>query len=165
MIQIKQATKPEDFQTIEQLAREIFPGVYTPPMPLSHVLFFIDSFQTEKAIAEQIADKNYHYYLLCLDEQVTGYLGIQIQQPNVHLSKLYILKKFRGHKIGKAALEFVDVQAQARQCTSIDLYVNKLNEDTINIYQKAGYAIHQLVAHTYDNGHVEEDYHMVKTLS
>lgn len=164
MIQIKKALTSEDFQTIEQLAREIFPGVYAS-MPSSHVLFFIKSFQTEKAIAQQIATEDYQYFLLHLHQKVAGYLGVQLLENRLHLSKLYILSDYRGQKIGKAAMEFVDELAHANQCKIIDLYVNRHNEDTIKIYEKTGYVIEALVPHTYDNGHVEEDYKMVKTLS
>ncbi|HAS44406.1 MAG TPA: N-acetyltransferase [Microscillaceae bacterium] len=165
MIQVKQATSFEDFRTIEQLAREIFPAVYSPLMDPAHVTFFINRFQTSKAIAQQIATDHYHYYLLCLEQQITGYLGVQLRKNVLHLSKLYILEAYRGNKIGKTALQFTDELAHKNGCSTIDLYVNKHNADTIQIYQKAGYIIQDLVAHTYDNGHTEEDYHMVKTLS
>jgi len=128
-------------------------------------VFFIDTFQTAQAIAQQIATEHYQYYLLCLDQQNVGYLGVQLRNDVLHLSKLYILEAYRGNKIGKAALQFVDELAQHYRLSAIDLYVNKHNDDTIKIYQNAGYIIKDLVAHTYDNGHVEEDYHMMKVLS
>ena len=114
--------------------------------------------------AEQIANEHYQYFLLYFHQQVAGYLGIQLLENRLHLSKLYILSNYRGQKIGKAALELVDQLAHTNQCQTIDLYVNRHNEDTIKIYQKTGYTIEALVPHTYDNGHVEEDYKMVKAL-
>jgi ribosomal protein S18 acetylase RimI-like enzyme len=165
MIEIKQATILQDFQQIETLAREIMPEVYKDIVPPNHVTFFLDSFQTVEAIKTQIAEDHYQYYLLCLDAQVAGYLGIQLLTSRIHLSKVYILKNFRGKKLGKAALEFVDKTAQTQGASSVDLFVNIGNKATIEIYKKAGYIIADTITHKYDNGHAETDHKMVKTYS
>lgn len=165
MIEIKQATTSQDFQQIETLAREIMPEVYKGIVPPDHVAFFLDTFQTIEAIRMQIVKDHYEYYLLCFDAQVAGYLGIQLLPNHIHLSKVYILKKFRGKKLGKAALEFVDKTAQIQGVNSIDLFVNIGNKTTIDIYKKAGYTIADTVTHKYDNGHVETDHKMMKTYS
>lgn len=163
MIEIKQATRPQDFERIETLAREIMPEVYQGIVSPDHVDFFLDTFQTVEAINQQIKENHYQYYLLCFDTQVAGYLGIQLLPNRIHLSKVYILKSFRGKKLGKAALEFVDKVAQEKGIASIDLFVNIGNKATIEIYKKAGYAIVDTITHKYDNGHSETDHKMVKT--
>ena len=165
MIKIKQATTSQDFQQIETLAREIMPEVYKGIVTPDHVAFFLDTFQTVEAIKTQIAENHYQYYLLCLDAQVAGYLGIQLLLNRIHLSKVYILKNFRGKKLGKAALDFVDKTAQKQGANSVDLFVNIGNKATIDIYKKAGYTIADTVTHRYDNGHAETDHKMVKTYS
>lgn len=165
MIEIKQATTLPDFQKIERLAREIMPEVYQDIVTPDHVAFFLDTFQTVGAIKAQIAEDHYQYYLLYLNNQVAGYLGVQVLSNRIHLSKVYILKNFRGKKLGKAALEFVDKTAQTQGVSSVDLFVNIGNTATIEIYKKAGYTIADTVTHKYDNGHAETDHKMVKTYS
>ncbi|WP_299454447.1 GNAT family N-acetyltransferase [uncultured Microscilla sp.] len=162
MIELKQAKTTADYQTIEQLAREIMPEVYQGIVPPAHVDFFLTTFQTTHVIARQINEAHYQYYLLWLNGQVAGYLGIQLLSDRIHLSKLYVLKKFRGKKLGKAALEFVDKVAQEKGANQVDLFVNIGNKETINFYKKAGYTISDTVTHQYDNGHSETDHKMEK---
>lgn len=165
MIRCPLAQSPQDYQMIETLAREIMPEVYVPDIPLAHVNYYLDTFQTSEVIRRQIHQEHYVYFLLYFNEQAVGYLGVQLLKGVLLLSKLYILKEYRGNKIGKKALELTERMAKENLRRRIELYVNKNNEASINIYKKAGYVIESLTTHTYDNGHTEEDYLMIKQLS
>lgn len=159
------AQSPQDYQTIETLAREIMPEVYVPDIPLAHVHYYLETFQTSDAIHQQIRQEHYVYFILYFNEQAVGYLGMQLLKDVLLLSKLYILKEYRGNKIGKKALELAEQMAKGKLRHRIELYVYKNNEASINIYKKAGYVIEALTTHTYDNGHTEENYLMAKQLS
>ena len=63
------------------------------------------------------------------------------------------------------ALNFVDQEAERAGVSKIELFVNQGNDMTIGIYKKAGYVIAESLTHTYDNGHSEHDYKMVKVFS
>lgn len=165
MTELKKAESRDDFQIIETLARQIMPEVYEGIVPQFHVTFFLDTFQTVAAIEQQVTKESYHYYLLCLNDEAGGYLGIQLKDDCVNLSKIYILPDFRGKKLGKMALDFVDKEAERTGINKIELIVNQKNEVTIGIYKKAGYVITESLTHTYDNGHSEYDYRMEKMIT
>ena len=121
-------------------------------------------FQSENAIRNQIENENFSYFLLNFDNKNVGYLGIQKLNKILNLSKLYILESFRGLKIGKTALEYVDGFATDNGFEKIELIVNQQNKNTIDIYQKNGFKIVKSIVNSFPNGHSVEDYKMEKIL-
>ena len=165
MIEIKTATKTSDHVIIERLAKEILHEVYDPILPTEHTDFFLNRFQSVQAIKNQINNKNYFYYLLNFNDKSVGYLGIQKLNNKLVLSKIYILKSYRGKKIGKAALEFVNKFAINNNSEKIELTVNQQNLNTIDIYKRSGYKIRESVLNSFDDGYSVKDYIMEKYLT
>lgn len=80
------------------------------------------------------------------------------------MSKLYILESFRGLKIGKTALEYVNVFAANNRIEKIELIVNQQNQNTIDIYLKKGFKIVESIVNSFPSGYFVEDYKMEKIL-
>jgi ribosomal protein S18 acetylase RimI-like enzyme len=160
MIEIKKANNKNDFKVIEELAYKILHEVYDPIIPAEHTDYFLTKFQSEKAIESQITNENFSYFLLIFDSKNVGYLGIQQLNKKLVLSKLYILQSFRGLKIGKIALEYVDEFATDHRIDNIELIVNQKNQNTIDIYLKNGFKIVESITNSFPNGHSVEDYKM-----
>ncbi|TDQ27529.1 GNAT family N-acetyltransferase [Tenacibaculum caenipelagi] len=165
MIELKKVEKRTEFKSIEKLANEILHEVYDPIIPSEHTDYFLAKFQSEKAIENQITNENFVYYLLNFDGKSVGYLGIQILNNKLILSKLYILKSFRGLKIGKTALEFAHKFARKKRFDKIELIVNQKNKNTIDIYLKNGFKIVESIVNSFPNGHSVEDYKMEKLIT
>ncbi len=164
MIEIIEADKKSDFKVIEILATEILYEVYDPIIPTEHTDFFLKKFQSVKAIEYQIKNENFKYYLLRHQNKNIGYLGMQKLNKTLILSKLYILKSFRGLKIGKKALDFVDRFTAENEIEKIELIVNRQNENTIAFYQKYGFKIIEPIINSFPNGYDIEDYKMEKII-
>ncbi len=164
MIEIKKAENRSDYEIIENLATEILHEVYDPIIPAEHTKYFLTEFQSVNAIGNQIENENFSYFLLNFDTKNVGYLGIQKLNEKLILSKLYILESFRGLKIGKTALEYVNGFATDNGFEKIELIVNQQNKNTINIYQKNGFKIVESIVNSFPNGHSVEDYKMEKIL-
>ncbi|WP_109300005.1 GNAT family N-acetyltransferase [Aquimarina sp. AU474] len=162
MIEIKKANNSTEFKIIEALANKILHEVYDPIIPAEHTDYFITEFQTENAIENQIKNENFSYFLLNFDTKNVGYLGIQKLDKKLILSKLYILESFRGLKIGKKALEYVNAFATDNGIDKIELIVNRQNQNTIDIYLKNGFKIVESIVNSFPNGHSVEDYKMEK---
>lgn len=165
MIKILEAHNSAQFKIIENLAKEIFHEVYDPIIPAEHTDYFLTEFQTKDAIEKQIKNEGFSYFLLTFDDECVGYIGIQELKTELILSKLYIRKSFRGLKIGKTALEYVQKFATDRAMQKIQLIVNRLNKNTINIYLKNGFEIVESVVNSFPSGHSIEDYKMEKRLN
>ncbi|WP_024772752.1 GNAT family N-acetyltransferase [Aquimarina macrocephali] len=164
MIEIKKAGNSTEFKTIEKLATEILHEVYDPIIPAEHTNYFLAEFQSKNAIEKQIKNENFSYFLLKFNTKNVGYLGIQELKGKLILSKIYILKSFRGLKIGKTALEYVNGFATNNRIEKIELIVNQQNQNTINIYLKNGFKIVESIVNSFPNGHSVEDYKMEKIL-
>lgn len=164
MIEIKKAESKTEFKIIEKLANEILHEVYDPIIPAEHTDYFLTQFQSEHAIENQIQNENFSYYLLTFDTKDVGYLGVQKLSEKLILSKLYILKSFRGRKIGRTALGFVNGFATKNKMEKIELVVNQQNQNTIDIYLKNGFRIMESIVNSFPNGHKVKDYKMEKIL-
>ncbi|NMH89626.1 GNAT family N-acetyltransferase [Flavivirga algicola] len=165
MIEIKKADNTTDFKIIEKLAKEILHEVYDPIIPAEHTDYFLTKFQSVNAIENQIKNENFSYFLLNYDTKNAGYLGIQKMIKKLILSKLYILKSFRGIKIGKTALRYVNRFAMENGIERIELIVNRQNQNTINIYLKNEFKIVESIINSFPNGYSIEDYKMEKNVS
>lgn len=164
MIEIIKADTATDFKIIEKLANEILHEVYDPIIPAEHTDFFLKKYQSENAIKHQIEIENFSYFLLSFDTKSVGYLGIQQLNEKLILSKLYILASFRGLKIGKTALEYVNRFAADNGLEKIELIVNRKNQHTIEIYLNSGFKIVESIVSAFPNGHSIEDYKMEKVV-
>ncbi len=164
MIEINKVYHASEFKIIEKLTQEILHEVYDPIIPAEHTDYFLTEFQSENAIRNQIENENFSYFLLNFDNKNVGYLGIQKLNKILNLSKLYILESFRGLKIGKIALEYVDGFATDNGIEKIELIVNQQNNNTIDIYLKNRFKIVESIANSFPNGHSVEDYKMEKIL-
>ncbi|MEL6917861.1 MAG: GNAT family N-acetyltransferase [Bacteroidota bacterium] len=164
MIEIKRANNTTEFKVIEKLAIEILHEVYDSIIPSGHTDYFLKEFQSQNAIRNQIKNENFNYFLLNFDNKNVGYLGIQKLDGILTLSKLYILESFRGLKIGRKALEYVNDFAKSNGVEKIELIVNQQNQNTIDIYLKNGFKIVESIVNSFPNGHSVEDYKMEKPL-
>jgi ribosomal protein S18 acetylase RimI-like enzyme len=164
MIEINKANNTSEFKVIEKLAKEILHEVYDPIIPSEHTDYFLTEFQSENAIRNQIKNEYFSYFLLNFDSRNVGYLGIQKLNKKLILSKLYILESFRGLKIGKTALEYVNRFATNNEIEKIELIVNQQNQNTIDIYLKNEFKIVESIVNSFPNGQSVEDYKMEKIL-
>lgn len=162
MIELKQAKTTGNFEAIEQMANIVMPEVYGDTVKPKDLDIFLRNYQTVVAITKQVSQENYEYYLIYFEGKLAGYVGIQLNKNYIHLSKLYVLKEFRGNKLGKVTLEFVDKVAAEKGLDYVDLFVYRENHRSIEVYKKLGYAITEAVDTPYGEGYVEKEYRMVK---
>lgn len=74
-MEIIRAEKQSDYQEIENLAFKIIPAFYSDIIPHDHNVFFVQKFQTIKAIQEQI-ENGFEYYLIYDNNKAIGYIGL-----------------------------------------------------------------------------------------
>jgi ribosomal protein S18 acetylase RimI-like enzyme len=162
-MRITRAENQSDFQEIENLAFEIIPEFYSDIIPHDHNVFFVQKFQTVKAIQEQ-SDNGYEYYLIYDNNKPIGYIGLQNDKVNCEmiLSKLYILKYSRGKGFGTKAMDLIVNRAIELKIGKISLTVNRKNEKTIKLYKKYGFEITKDMTNRFENGHIILDYEMTK---
>ncbi|WP_299549718.1 GNAT family N-acetyltransferase [Seonamhaeicola sp.] len=161
MTNIVVANTSEHFKIIETLADIIWREHYIPIIGLPQVNYMLKKFQSAKAIKEQV-EKGFEYYLLFFNDVPAGYLSIKKENEALFLSKIYVVGEYRGRKIGKAAMVFVEEKAETYKLDKIRLTVNINNVNSIKAYEKLGFKNVGPVVADIGNGFVMDDYEMIK---
>ncbi|NJX16645.1 GNAT family N-acetyltransferase [Tamlana crocina] len=163
MIEISLAKSTEHYKTIEVLAYTIWNDHYIPIIGKAQVDYMLEKFQSAAAIENQIAD-GFEYYLLIYKSETVGYLAIKPEESALFLSKIYVLPHYRGQKIGKKAMDFVEKHAKDSGKTHIRLTVNKNNVQSVEVYKKLGFKLVGPIVIDIGHGFVMDDFEMVKML-
>lgn len=159
------ATQHAHFQSIADMALELFPKVYGPWVDMEMVLYFVDRFQSYQAIVDQAAT-DFEYYLI-MEEGVDaplGYLGLQFLPDEMKLSKLYLMPSVQGKGLGDMAMQKTMERFHGKGFKRMSLFVNENNERAINFYKSHGFYIEDTVVQSFDNGHSVVDHLMAYTV-
>lgn len=158
MIAIREASA-QDFSTIATLAHTIWREHYTPIIGADQVAYMLDRYQSDAAIETQVA-RGMQYFLMSWDAQAVGYLAFEKRDQELFLSKIYVLRDYRGKGIGRAAMEFLMEQARNKQCARVALTVNKYNSNSIKAYEAYGFQNAGALVTDIGEGFVMDDFRM-----
>jgi ribosomal protein S18 acetylase RimI-like enzyme len=161
MIEVKPANKIIEFKIIEDLAKQIWYQHYPDIISLEQIEYMLTKFNSAKAIEKAIKTGTEFYYLTFNGTPV-GYTAIKTEADFLFLSKLYVLKDFRGKGIGKAALNFIDEEVKKHQLSAIRLKVNKYNTASIAAYEKLGFKKRKAMITDIGNGFIMDDFVLEK---
>ncbi|MBO7610602.1 MAG: GNAT family N-acetyltransferase [Elusimicrobia bacterium] len=124
----------------------------------------IEKFQSFNPLHEAINKNNYLYYLIKADNNVAGYIGLHEEDGKMFLSKLYILKEYRGKSVSSKAFEFIENLAKEKKLKSVWLTVNKNNNHAIEVYKHRGFVVIRKQVADIGNGFVMDDYVFEKVI-
>ncbi|MCL2785083.1 MAG: GNAT family N-acetyltransferase [Propionibacteriaceae bacterium] len=152
----------EDTATVAELAKVIWNEYYTPIIGQDQVAYMLTEFQSVKPIARDIVDKGYRYWLAeDIDAGIpVGYCGGAPEDDRLFLSKIYVLKLYRGCGVARAFLNELTAWARELNLSVIGLNVNKDNADSIAAYEKLGFQITGTMWADIGGGFVMDDYTM-----
>ncbi len=155
-MEIKKA-KIEDAKELSALAKEIWHECYPSVIGEELTEYLVQKLQTESAIKNQL-EKGMEYFKLEDRNKSIGFLGIEIKEEKLLISKLYIKKEFRSFGYGKQAFEFAKEYATDMGVKALYLFVNKKNKKAQASYEKWG--LKKIRGHVFDvgNGFVMDDY-------
>lgn len=156
---------PADIASVATLARHIWNQHYVPIIGHAQTDYMLAKFQSESAIAQQIAD-GYRYHIAMDNGVPAGYFAI-VPNPAEHsalLSKIYVRQDRRNAGIGRAIIAFVEARCVEMGIRELWLTVNRHNTGSIAFYQRVGFAITGSVVTDIGNGFAMDDYRMEKML-
>ncbi|MDG0811380.1 GNAT family N-acetyltransferase [Cohnella rhizosphaerae] len=154
----------EDVRTVAALAAEIWHEYYGALLSLEQIVYMVDKFQSPDAIADQISEQGYEYYLMRADGADVGYLAVKAEDGKLFLSKLYVLKAHRGRGYASSAMAFLIRLCRERGLGAVWLTVNRHNDASIAVYEKKGFRkVREQVADI-GNGYVMDDFIMEKAI-
>ena len=155
----------EQISDVVNLAREIWTEHYVSIIGQEQVDYMLDKFQSESAVAAQLAD-GYEYYTLSHEEKIVGYMAIVPDEDTgtVMISKIYVHQSGRGHGFGRAMLELAEDLCRERRIRTLWLTVNKNNSRALAWYVRMGFKNVGSAVQDIGGGFMMDDYRMEKTI-
>ncbi|MEP5340240.1 MAG: GNAT family N-acetyltransferase [Algibacter sp.] len=165
MIEITPANTTSDYILIEGLADVIWRKHYIPIEGIGQVEYMLKKYQSAEAISKQITVDHFEYFVLTYNKSPVGYISFRSEKELLFLSKIYVLSDYRGKKIGKTAMQFIEEKAKVCNLKTIMLTVNKNNINSIKTYENLGFVNVFSVIKDIGGGYVMNDYRMEKQIS
>lgn len=158
MINFKRIVTNEDIEVLAKVTNEVWHEYFPCILSGEQIDYMVEKFQSAEAMSRQMQEENYQYYFICDGETVVGYTGIAPYGEEMFLSKLYLLKEFRGKGYGSEGLKFVVKKAKEHSCKKVYLTVNKYNDHSIKVYEHFGFKNVRSQVADIGNGYVMDDY-------
>ncbi len=163
MIKLKPATTKADYKCISKLAHTIWHEHYISIISLEQIDYMLEKYNSVKSIEERV-QAGMLFYCMTYNNEPVGYVAIENNTDYLYISKLYVLKAFRGKKIAKMAMLFTESMAKSQNISTIKLNVNKYNTNSILAYEKMGFVKIASTIENIGNGFVMDDYVMEKQI-
>ena len=157
-IEFQEVVSPAQIAEVARLGGEIWREHYGGLLSAEQIAYMLEKYQSERAVAAQLADGGYRYWLVFEDGRPCGYCGFVREEERLFLSKLYLRRAVRGRGIARLALE--KLKAEAAGLRSIYLTVNKENSGSIAVYKALGFREIDAVKTDIGGGFYMDDYIM-----
>ena len=159
---VREAVRPADQKQIEALARVIIHEFYDPLLPREHNAHFIDA---HLSVAAQTVHKTLgmQYYLLeTQEDSAIGFAAWKRYPRELYLSKLYLLKEWRGKGYGQKAMQVILARGMQAGHSLVRLIVNPNNFRAIRFYERLGFVFQREVITHHENGIEIVDFEMLR---
>jgi len=154
----------EQIETVADLAEIVWHEHYDFIIGKEQVDYMIDRFQSVSAMRTQMEQDSYEYYKIISLSGDAGYFAFRREEEVLFLSKIYILKKFRGRNYARKALDFMEGICKESDLKKIWLTVNRNNGTSIKIYENLGFEKIRTQVADIGSGYVMDDFVMEKTI-
>lgn len=139
MTNFNEITKNDNITPLAALAREIWTECYTALLGAAQVEYMLTSMQSVEPLRRQLTEDAYRYFYLQSAGDTIGYLGIQVQDNALFLSKLYVREQARGHGTARDVMAFLNGFACGAHLTRIWLMAHRGNTAAMTAYERMGF--------------------------
>lgn len=152
---------PEKITLCTDLAMPIWKEFYTPIIGADQVVYMLARFQSADAIAQQIREEGFRYYLLCDGTGPRGYYATVPEADALKVSKLYVVHALRRRGAGHLMLAACEREAKQHGYTQLRLTVNR-HSPSVGFYEHEGFANAGPLVQEIGGGFVMDDFVMVR---
>lgn len=159
-----EAVAMQQIPQLAALAREIWTEYYSALLGADQIEYMLAHFQSEAPMRRQLEAEQYRYFFLRQKGELAGYLGVQIQENALFLSKLYIRAAQRGQGTARDVFAFLEGWARGAGLSRIWLTVNRGNKGSIAAYERLGYHNAGTLDADIGGGYVMDDFIFEKNI-
>ena len=163
-VEFKRVETERQIAEVARLGSEIWREHYPDIIGIEQIEYMLEKFQSEKAVADQIENGRYRYFIINCGGENCGYIGVSADKGRLFLSKLYIKKEFRSMGIASKAMEMLEDICRRENLKAIWLTVNRYNTNSKAVYEKKGFKVIDEQVNDIGSGYVMDDYIMQKDL-
>lgn len=167
-IRYLQVQSPQQIAQAAALADVIWHECFAKILQPAQIDYMVHNIQSADAMARQIEQEGYRYYLLYFDgapdEKPGGYIAVREGDGKLMLSKLYFLAEYRGRGYARESIKFVEQLGRDAGCSGVWLTVNRHNERAIAVYRKTGFDVVREEVSDIGGGFVMDDFVFEKPL-
>ena len=164
-VKVLPVTSPTRKMAVASLAQIIWNEHFPKIISQEQVNYMVDKFQSMPAIDKAIKDDHYQYFLMVLGDTPIGYMGVVPEEDDtLLLSKLYLMKPFRGQGRSIPLFEKAEEVAKELGKKKLRLYVNKRNYVPLRVYLRRGFRIIEEKKTDIGSGFICDDFMMEKEL-
>lgn len=161
----------EHLPELQAVSRETFTETFKEQNSPEHLNAYLEGAYNQEQLALELANPESQFYFVCSDDEVAGYLKINVGDAqseemgdnSLEVERIYVKKKFHKQGLGKLLLEKAFEIAGEMRKQKVWLGVWEENENAIAFYKKKGFV--QTGAHPFYMGDDKQiDLIMAKTL-
>lgn len=162
----------DDRRRLAGLAAEIWNEYWPALIGQAQTDYMVESFQSLPAIERDMSEHGYEYWFLEVPAAdggfaTAGYTGghEEPQSSRFFISKIYLLKEFRGCGLARRTVAFYDELCKSRSLGAMYLTVNKHNELGVRAYKGTGFSVIDAVETDIGSGFVMDDFVMERPVA
>lgn len=156
-IQLKQATAT-DLETLRAIGIETFTDTFGAFNTPDNMQAYLQAAYAPALLQQELATAGSTFQLLYVDEQLAGYLKLNVDQAQseprgtqtLEVERIYIRSAFKRQGLGRYLINDAICQAQAQQKSSLWLGVWEHNTPAYQFYQAMGF--HETGSHVFQLG-------------
>jgi diamine N-acetyltransferase len=154
----------DDLTTVEQLAREIWPGTYGDILSAEQLEYMLDLIYNNAALRNQMLNQQHTFLMVEQDGEAVAFAAYSTIEPGVSkLHKIYVHQKTQGQGIGKLLIDHIVSQLRTQDIHTLRLNVNRQNKARF-FYEKLGFEVIKEEDIDIGKGYFMVDYVMEKPL-
>ena len=155
-----------DVAELAEVAARTFPLGCPPSITPANIAAFVDANLSEARFAEYLADPQRRILTANRDNRIVGYAMLVREvgdDPQVELSKMYVLPDHHGSGIATALMNAALEEAAEWGASRVWLGVNQKNQRAQRFYEKSGFTINGVRTFQVGAG-IENDYVMMRQI-
>lgn len=106
---------------------------------------------SETAMLEELLNPNRLYLIATYNNEVVGYIGVNITFNVAEIMKIGVDKNFQGKGIGTLLLNEIEKELIKKNVNELWLEVNEFNLPAIKLYEKFGFKLVSTRKNYYEN--------------
>lgn len=143
---------------LQAISRETFTETFKEQNSPEHLNAYLEKAYNQEQLALELANPESKFYFVCSDDEVAGYLKINVGETqsekmgydSLEVERIYVKKKFHKQGLGKLLLEKAFEIAAELGKHKVWLGVWEENDNAIAFYKKKGFV--QTGAHPFYMG-------------